>query len=282
MPSNVSPSDLKTLLSQGFSLIDPTAASKAPPRLAVATRGKTKCGKTHWALMTTPQPVAFVMLDPGSVPLAQKAVSRGRIIIPKHIPHSLKESQAIAVNLWKDYRNTLKTIARTPSIRTLVIDTISECWDLLQMAEFGKIKQNNKFAYGPLNAEFAGLIDELYDVRRDLNIVLIQKVKKEYSAKGEGKEDAWDGKSYYAKGYGELDYLVDCSITHAFVPKTSDTPAHFFIETLSSEATRLGPEFSGLRFRGPECDFTELAMHIFGPSGLNHPLGADPKYWGLL
>ena len=269
---SLSPADLRTLLSSGFTQADPRAYLSSPPRLSIASRGRTKCGKTHFALMTTPQPVAYIMLDPGSVKLAQKAASMGRIILPKFIEHSKKETKEIAEKLWKDYRASLRTVMATKAIRTLVVDTITEVWELLQLAEFGKLKQNNKWAYGGLNAEFAGLIDELYYTRPDLNLVFIQKVKKEYSALTKDGEEKWDGKSYYAQGYSGLDYLVDLSISHGFNDR------QFFFETLSTEATRMGGEFSGVRFKGDECTFLDLALEIYK----DHPIGSDPSYWGAM
>lgn len=271
--ANLSQADLKSLLSSGFIQADPKAYLKAPPRLALACRGKTKHGKSHFAYMTTPQPVASIMLDPGSHHIANKAAAANRIIIPKFINHSKKESKEVAEKLWQEYRSAIRAVMATKSIRTLVVDTITEAWELLQMATFGKINQNNKFAYGPLNAEFAGLVDEIYYARPDLNIIYIQKIKKEY-----GADEKWDGKSYYAQGFSGFDYLVDVNIIHGF------NKGEFFFETDSTAASRLGGQFSGLRFGKnehgiSECSFLDLALHIYGPEGINHPQGSDPSYW---
>jgi hypothetical protein len=272
MPTpSLSSTDLASLKAAGFTKPDKAAAISKPPRISMGSRGKTKSGKSHFALMTTPEPITYITLDPGSVLLCDKAVAMGRQVYPKFIEHSKKETKDQAKVVWQDYRKALRAVMGAKGIRTLVVDTISECWDLLQMAEFGKTKQNNKFAYGDLNAEFAGLIDELYYGRPDLNMVFVQKLKKEY-----GADDKWDGKSYYAAGYSGFDYLVDLSITHHFGKNPTTGNPEFSFETLSTEATRMGGEFSGLRFGGDECSFLDLALEIFK----DHPVGSDPGYWG--
>jgi hypothetical protein len=260
-------SDLNLLKTAGFS--QPSAKLKTP-RISMATCGRTKNGKSHWAVMTSPEPVAYIMLDPGSREIATKAAAMGKKIVSKFIDHSKKDNQETAKKVWAEYRASIRAIMATKSIRTLVVDTIDECWEIIQLAEFGKLKQNNKFAYGGVNAEFGGLIDEVYFGREDLNTIYIQKVKKSYI------DDKWDGKTFKPAGFSSLDYLVDMSIEHFFREK------NFGFRTLATEATRFGAQFSGLEFYAEENSFLDLALHIFNPAnGLvgYDPVGADPFYW---
>ena len=273
-------SDLQALKAAGFT--PPTPKPLKPPRITIASEGKTKNGKTHFAVMTPPDPLAYIMLDPGALQLADKAIARGRKILSKYIAHSKKESQDEAKKLWQEYRASIRAVMGAKNIRTLVIDTIDEAWELLQMAEFGKLKQNNKFAYGALNAEFSGLIDEVYYGRPDLNVIYIRRVKKLYvnTKKANGDDESgWDGKSMEPKGYKDLDYMVDMSIVHSF------KGGQFQFETKTSEATRFGGEYSGLTFIGDECSFPELAMYIFKDAETSKALGfqdgSDPELWGI-
>jgi hypothetical protein len=268
--------DLKSLKDAGFT--QPSPKPTKPPRISVATGGSTKRGKTHWALITPPDPVAVISLDPGTRQVVDRGTMMGRTILPKYLDHSKREDQATAKKLWQDYRSAIRAIMATRSIRTLVIDTISDCWDLIQLAEFGKLKQNNKFQYGGVNAEFGGLVDEVYYGRPDLNTIYIQKHKKAYV------DDKWDGKAMYAAGFSGLDFLVDLSLGHTFTGKEG-----FGITTLSTEATRFGPEFSGITMTGDDCSFSALAMHIFADPeypdraklmGFTDE-GNDPEYWGI-
>jgi hypothetical protein len=279
---SISVADLKALQNAGFSHKPP--ALKAP-RIAAATEGKTKCGKTHFALYTPPEPLAFIMLDPGSLQLADKALAKGRKIFPKFIAHNKKASKDEGVALWKEFLEAVRLILQLKSIRTLVIDTITEAWELARIAYLGKLTNVKGIHYTEVNSAFSGLMNEIYYTRPDLNLILIQKVKKQYVKSGSGDNDMgnWDGKSYEAQGYGELEYLVDVSLVHGF--NKSDG---FFFTTKDSEATRFGPEFSGLKFKqsSEECSFLDLATHIFKDEAqckdLGYdPIGADPEYWGM-
>jgi len=259
----ISVNDLASLKSAGFAL--PKKQADNPPRLSVLTTGKTKNGKSHWAYFTTPEPVVALMLDPGALPIIQKAVDSGRNILPRFINHSRKETQDAAKKLWQEYRSAVRAVLAAKSVRTLVIDTSQEAWELLRMAEFGRLEKVMGYQYGGANAEFGGLIDELYYGRPDLNTIYIDKSKKAYV------DDKWDGKSMERRGFAGLEFQVDLSIHHYFKSRK------FGFEIDESEATRFGPQFSGLKFEGEECSFMDLAMHIYG----DHPVGSDPEYWGI-
>lgn len=268
----LSSADLKSLKDAGF--VQPSPTARRPPRISIASRGNTKRGKTHWAICTPPDPVAVISLDPGTRQVVDKAIAMGRQVLPFYLDHSKREDQATAKKLWSDYRKAIRTIMGIKAIRTLVVDTTTDVWDLVQLAEFGKLKQNNKFAYGGINAEFAGLIDEVYFGCPGLNTIYISKLKKAYV------DDKWDGKAMYAAGYSGMDYLVDLNMTHVFRNKEFG----FVID--DSEATRFGADYSGLEFMGGECSFLDLAMHIFADKEKCKALGfgdegADPTYWGM-
>ena len=277
------PADLKALEAAGFAT---KAPALKPPRIACATEGKTKCGKTHWAIYTPPEPLSFIMLDPGSIPIADKARQQGRKIYPKFIAHNKKANKEEAMALWREFRGAIRATMAIKSMRTIVIDTMSEAWEMARLAVFGKLTQVKGIHYGEVNSDFAQLVDEMYYERPDLNIVLIQKVSKLYT-KNPAKDDdmgSWDGKSMEAKGFGELEYHVDLSLVHGF----SKSKGFFFV-TKDSEATRFGPEYSGLKFEQQpkdECSFVELAQYIFKDEATCRsmgydPAGADPEYWGL-
>lgn len=261
--SLVVPKDLQSLKSVGFTTL-PKSADKLP-RISMLTSGKTKTGKTYWALNTTPEPVAAFLMDPGSLAIAQEAINKGRLILPRIINHSKKETKEDAEKLWKEYRVSVRAVLAAPSIRTLVIDTATELWELARIAEFGPRATAKGHNYVGLNNEFGGLIDEIYYARPDLNIIYIQKLKKQYEG------DNWDGKSWETKGFGEMEYQVDISIIHSF------HKGKFAFKISETEATRFGPDYAGLKFEGDECSFADLALHIFK----DHPAGSDPGYWGI-
>jgi hypothetical protein len=267
MPA-INQNDLKQLISAGFLTPQQIKGSKTP-RLAVLSDGKTKSGKSHWALMTTPEPVAYIMLDPGALEISEKAIKAGRQIIPKFIGHDKKENQETAKKLWQEYRSTVRAVLGAKSIRTIVVDTMSESWELARLSQFGKLDKVPGFMYTAINAEFSGLCDEIYYGRPDLNIIYLQRLKKAY------KDNEWDGRTMESKGYGELEYNVDLSIRQYFIPRKGKEEPGFGFQVKESEATRKGAEFAGLQFEREECSFIDLALTIFK----DDPVGGDPAYW---
>lgn len=258
----------KSMLEAGFEV---PKSIVAVPRLSVATRAPTKCGKSYWAIMTTPEPVAVIALDPGTNAVIDKALAEGRKLVVRRIAHNRKNDQATAKKLWFEFKAACLSVAHNKAIRTLVVDTCSEVWEMLRLAEFGKLSQVKGIHYGPINSEMDSFINELYYMRPDLNFVYTHKVKKNYIA------DQWDGKSMELLGFGGIDYLVDLSITNYFMPRSATTPASFGFLTEGNTATRFGPAFSGLKFEGVECNFIDLALHIFTEKG--DKVGSDPTYW---
>lgn len=257
----------KSLASAGFSVPTPKVVV---PRMSIATRAPTKCGKSHWAIMTTPEPVAVIALDPGTQQIISQAVNQGRQLIVKGIDHSRKNDQATAKLLWQEFRTACKSVAQNKAIRTLVIDTGTEVWEMLRLAEFGKLTQVKGIHYGGINADYSSFIDELYYLRPDLNFIYVHKAKKDYV------DDKWDGRSMALNGFEGIDYLVDISLSHYFINKKAGGPSFGFV-TNDNTATRFGPDFAGLKFEGAECSFIDLALWIYTEK--NDAIGSDPTYW---
>lgn len=87
--------------------------------------------------------------------------------------------------------------------RTLFVDTDTNLWQYLQLAEFGKDSQNNKYAYGPLNAKMTELIR--YCKSSDKNVIFSGRIGKQY------ENDIWQG-DYERKGWGSMAFEVQGNI----------------------------------------------------------------------
>src|ERR1700685_3021178 len=57
----------------------PSKARPSIPRLAVSLEALDKCGKSHWAINTTPEPVALVVINDNTY-VYDKAIKAGRKI----------------------------------------------------------------------------------------------------------------------------------------------------------------------------------------------------------
>lgn len=178
-------------------------------RLIVAVDGLEKCGKSHFAL-TAPGPIAVLNFDIGLEGVADKFVLEGKHVMTANydVPEGIANTQAMADaadRIWqqmvKDYYWALK------HVRTVVLDTATEVWELLRLARFGKLTQVMPHHYGPVNAEYRKLIRAAYD--HDANLVLLHKLKPEYETKVVNNKEVSNRTGRYVRaGMGDTGFLV--------------------------------------------------------------------------
>lgn len=232
-------------------------------RMIVATSAPEKTGKTHWALHTTPSPVALIDFDIGTEGVINKRDPKRRIL---HRQFNLKAQSAIEGRVprreewekeWSDCETAVRACVANSLIRTLVIDTGTEMWELARLAEFGKVDQVKPHHYGPLNREYRMLVQSAYS-RKDLNVVITHKVKKQY------KNDNWNGE-YERAGFGDVAFLVQVNVDHyvEVIEEGEDgapDQTEFGIRVLNC---RQNPEVNGLELEGPLCSFAVLGRKVF-------------------
>lgn len=279
----------KSLADLGFYIPDATQI----PRLVVSSSAHEKAGKTHWAL-TAPGPVAAISFDTGTKNLVKKFIREyGKTILLKvfDAPSEVEGDKKTAAKLWDEFAKTCRLFLKEPSIRTLVVDTATEAWQLLRLARFGKLTQVMPQHYVEANADFRELVKSLYE-REDLNVVWIHKVKKEYKGQksgGDGK-DSWTGK-YERDGFGDMDYIADVNLTHYWeearkVDETGNpdsrggfTQKVFGLKVGTCRDNMVGAAGESLESRWGQgadpdynmCDFPSLARMVFP--------GTPSKYW---
>jgi len=201
------------LTAAGFTV--PTGESI--PRIVGCSEAREKAGKTEFAIGGTldnsglPDPLAVISVDTGTKDIVDRAVRKGRRITMLQIkaPKELGKSDAEAE--WEKCREAIYAVLETPTIRSLVIDTASELWELLRMAEFGKLTQVKSHHYGPVNDKMRNLVKRCFD-RPELNSWWIHKVKKQYKGGDSGDTGNWTGQ-YERAGFADLGFLADVCIT---------------------------------------------------------------------
>lgn len=225
----------------------------APRRLIMAVSGHERTGKTHWAL-TAPAPLGYMQLDAGGEDLVPKM----RRLRPKaelwHARYAVdimpglsdSEVERRAKPVWErfaaDYEKNL------PNLRTLVIDTGSEAWELLRLAEFGKVASVKPIHYGPVNATFRRLVRISYN--HSCNVIWIHKMKKAY------KNDSWNG-GYEPACFSAMGYEVQIQ---ARVFRDEDG---FQMEV---EDCRQNPDLAGQIIPEPLCNFPDVAQLVYPDS----------------
>jgi len=265
---------------------------KEIPRLALSLEALEKSGKTHWALMTTPEPIALVTNDPGTMHVFKKAKNAGRKIpwvleqnIIKGDPSARskddvdKDEQKVWRREFDRFTGAMEILHEDKTVRTLVIDNTSEIANLCELAHFGKLKGNARI---DLRAEFNAAMHkwfwDLYKRRPDLNMILIHRLKKEYKPKSTGTGDSWTG-GYEREGFNRIGYYVDMSVRAGWIKPNAAELGGFWTEVDANQPTRYGAELSGKRWyaldsRDPS-HFASLAMAVFPETEL------EPEYWGL-
>lgn len=255
--SNV-PQDLAKL---GFEV--PSITDK--PRLLVGSQGLDKTGKTEFWL-SAPGPIGCINLDIGLEGVVEKWTKRGKKVwvatynIPPVGANGKPLTQNDYIQFFLKTRAAYEGMLTNKDIRTVVVDTGSDWWELAKLAEFGKVNPavDIKQAYQALNQLFRSLIRRAYDT--DKNLIITHKMKEKYTSKvgANGKAiDSWDGSSYKKVGFGEDHYLIQVNVEHTF------RDGQFGIKILNC---RHDMSLAGYEMAGEECNFTGLGQLIYPDS----------------
>lgn len=228
------------------------ANDKVKHRLIMSINGLEKQGKTHFAL-TAPGPVAYLDFDMGSEGVLHKFTGDKDILVSTHdIPKDPSTDGGFNYDkAWKKFYNSFKKALEHPQVRSVVVDTGTEMWELLRMARFGKLTQVKPHHYGPVNAEMQELIRMAYEL--DKNLILIHKMKQQYV------DDKFNGK-YEAAGFKNTPFLVQIN---------AETSFEDGVFTLRVVDCRHDMGLAGMELEG--CDFPTLAQFVFPDS--------DPDTW---
>lgn len=224
-------------------------------RLIVAIDGLNKSGKTHFAL-TAPDPIAYFNLDIGLEGVVDKFHSKQVLVTDVSVPANKESRDYIDFpfpDALKSVKDRYRKAIATPDVRTIVIDTGTELWELMRMVRLGKLQQVPPMKYGEVNAEYRDLLRLAYD--SDKNLILIHKVKPVYIERDGSKPGVanWNGE-YKRAGMSETGYLVQADLTMRF-----EYPNSFITKV---DDCRHNMALSGMELTN--SNFSELAMIITG------------------
>jgi hypothetical protein len=242
-------------------------------RLVLATAGREKQGKTTFA-MTAPDPIAVVTADTGTVEICQqkKFAHKQILMCALKVPdlstadmRDDKRRQELYEPQWEEAKDAILAAIKSRVVRTLVVDTGTEIWELCRLARFGKLAQVKPQHYGPVNAEMRELIKAAYE-RDDLNCIWTHKVKKEYKeSKTRPGETVWTGTMELA-GFGDIAYLTDFSLWHSYIKGTDDEPVGIFTSKIM-DCPRQAGDLMGMDLEGEDSNFPFLAQLMYPEAG---------------
>lgn len=226
-------------------------------RLLISIEGLHGCGKTNFAL-SAPGPIAVHNFDDGLEGVIEKFLDKKKIY-PFHyrVPQSIalpgspagNSIASLAGKVWEEFvlhiRESIKTM------RTVVVDTSSECWELARLARLGKLTQVLPHQYTAVNAEFRELLRLAY--RHDCNLILLHKVKKEYV------NDKPTG-NYERSGFGDTDFIVQVTL-RAFKDPKAEGLDKFHLKITKC---RQNPLLENVELIGEDCTFQKVAALVTG------------------
>lgn len=222
-------------------------ADLGPRRIVLSLEGMEKQGKTHFAL-TAPKPLVVFDMDIGLEGVLQKFQGEPDILRYKVGEY---DTQQAATTAWEGFRQAFLAALEDRGVRTLVLDTATEAWEVIRMARFGKLSQIQPYQYGPVNAEFKLLLKRAYE--SDKNVVLVHKMRPVYL------NDKRSG-DYERAGFSDTGYLVQINAR-----AVRDEDGQW---TLWIRDCRQNPDLAGMVLEGDMCSFPWLGVSAFPDSWL--------------
>lgn len=195
-PSTVTHKSLEAL---GFQQAENTEHD----RLILVLGGLEGKGKTHFALGSE-DPLALINFDIGQEGVIDKFLAKNKVIYHRqfHKPVKFTDSGAVkedgAQAEWLALNGAWYKLLRIPDLKTIVVDTETEMWELIRLARFGKLESVQPWNYPPVNREYGSMLKAAYDSNKSL--ILLQKMRKEY------KNDKWTG-AFERAGFGDTRYV---------------------------------------------------------------------------
>lgn len=230
------------VLMQGFKSGEAVPSSN---RLVMALKGKEKQGKTHFAL-TAPGPIALFNQDVGLEGVIHKFTREKVIAVYDFGEYSTKQ---LADQEWNRFMRAWEACLRRPDLRTIIMDTATDVWELARMAFFGKLTQVKPHHYTEVNASFRKFIREIYDT--DKNLIMIMKTKPVYI--DDRRTGEWE-----MSGFGDTKYLVQCNAESFRGVSRTDPDDEVNSWRVLIQDNRLCPDLAGTELVGDVCDFGSL------------------------
>lgn len=219
----------------------------APPtpnlsRIILGVYAKEKNGKSHFAL-TAPTPHAYFDFDKGiERPLRNFDFKPGQLV---HTTYDVdpKAGQDVSKKTWLAFDKAYRWALTSGHFRTVTVDTGSACWELLRLAQFGKLTQVKAHHYVIANAMYRTLLEQALSSANNTNLILLHKYKKEYKQNKKG-DDSWTG-AMEPKWFNETGYLVEM---HGELYKDRDRNAEGAGWNFEVKECGINPELEGYTF----------------------------------
>lgn len=226
------------------------ASEQPKKRMILSVEGLQKEGKTHFC-MSAPEPICIHNFDFGLEGVIHKFAHKElyefkyRLPAPLKIPGAPERSVGdLAKEVMEEFVTNYR--ASLEQMRTVVIDTGTEAWELFRLASLGRLTEILPMQYAAVNAKFRELLRLGADY--EVNVILIHKVKSEYL------NDRATGK-FVRAGFGDIGFAVQDSVKIYKDPKEKDPIQKFKLQVMES---RHRESAAGTILSGEDVNFATL------------------------
>lgn len=210
------------------------AVSTGDRALILSLEGVGKTGKSDLAYRA-PLPLVVQALDMGE----DRPIERLRLLAPERFDKmyfydynfsayapkgSSPESteKMVRDNVWEPFKDDFYRSV-SAGVRTVVWDKATEAWEVLRLANFGRLDQIPQMMYGAINREYKEMIRAAKSA--GMVLILIHDLKEEYESftkivRGETKESSRPTGRWVRAGNNKIDTLVDAYCRNTYIPPT--------------------------------------------------------------
>jgi hypothetical protein len=239
------------------------------PRMIISVRGEEREGKTQFAL-SAPGPVAVFPFDNNTreiVNKLQKANPGKKFLTPtESLEYKDASNQGEHEALWQRFISLYNDAVASTSIRSIVVDTGSDLYELARLALLGRLEQVPPHFYGKVNVQFFELIKKLHP--RDKNFVITHRLKDEYIKSG--KDSARSGVRVLA-GVQDVKYKSQLNVICWRDIERRDEEAGTQGFGITIENCTQNETLAGTYLEEPENTFIGLGMRVYS--------GTSEKDW---
>jgi len=234
------------------------ANKAAKRRLIVSVEGTQKSGKDHFAL-TAPGDIYVHDFDFGLDGVIQKFQDKKKIFVAEYkldIPAgtAIQDAADTARPVWEKFQDNYYEGLKKG--RTSVLDTATDSYEVLRMAEFGKLQQVMPHHYTPVNQAMKSMFRAASDT--DSNLIVLNRMKEEWINKVvNGKEKGEKTGNWIMAGYSGTYFEVQVC-TRAY---KEDGQFKLLIFDC-----RFNPDLEGMVLEGDMLNFPMLGQLVFPDS----------------
>jgi len=217
-------------------------------RLILSVEGQEREGKTTFAL-SAPGPIALLALDPGLERVIEKWVGEKKIYVAEFDYRDVGDQNEWR-KMWRKMWDTYMDALNSPEIRTVVVDTFTEAYELQRLAAFGQLSKVMPHQYAPVNAELRDMVRKAY--KGDKNLILLHKMKEVYQLNKKTGDDSRTGDMERA-GWSKIGYEVQAEL------RTYRDENGFGVRVRNC---RHNADIMGEEYGEPVNDFVSVAMEM--------------------